>query len=279
MAVSVNPDLHHSMTHNQPTTKYIQSLDRALELLNIIASAETGISLTELSREAKLNSSTAYRLLSTLVVRGYAYQDPANKTYRLGAQSLYIGQAALTQIDLRQIAIPLLKELADETNELANLVELREDHAVYIAQERAGNRAVQMFTQLGVKVPLHCSGVGKAMLANLEEVDLQRLIEAGTLEAYTVNTISNPLKLRTELDLIRKRNYATDNEEREVGVRCIAAPVFQAGGRAVAAVSISGPPARLRPENDQDLSQFVIQAAGQISKLLGHPDHDQGETD
>lgn len=259
------------------TMKKVQSLDRALDLLNILAGAEAGISLTELSKKARLNSSTAYRLLSTLVARGYAQQDRANKEYRLGAQSLYIGQAALAQIDLRQIAIPFLQGLVNETNELANLAQYREDHAVYIAQARAGNRTVQMFTQLGAQVPLHCSGVGKAMLANLEEVELQRLIESGALEAYTVNTISNPLKLRTELELIRKRGYATDNEEREIGVRCIAAPVFQAGGRVVAAASVSGPPGRLHPDNDQVLSQLVIQAAGQISRLLGHQNHDQSE--
>ena len=257
----------------------VQSLDRALNLLNTLARTEVGISLTESAKKTGLNSSTAHRLLSTLVARGYAQQDPASKEYRLGAQSLYIGQAALAQIDLRQIAIPFLQGLVKETNELANLAQFREGHAVYIAQARAGNRTVQMFTQLGAQVPLHCSGVGKAMLANLEEVELQRLIESGTLEAYTVNTISNPLKLRTELELIRKRGYATDNEEREIGVRCIAAPVFQAGGRVVAAASVSGPPGRLHPDNDQVRRPVVGQAAEQISKLLGHRGHDQSETD
>jgi DNA-binding IclR family transcriptional regulator len=167
--------------------------------------------------------------------------------------------------------------LSDKTNELANLAKYHELHAIYVAQVRAENRAVQMFTQLGARVPLHCTGVGKAMLANLPSREIAHFFETRELQAYTINTINNPIKLKSELECIRRRGYATDEEEREIGVRCIAAPVFQAGGNVIAAVSVSAPPGRIPSDNDEVTIQLIVETASKLSRRLGYRLEDQGE--
>ncbi len=239
-------------------------------MLELLAEFQHGATLSSLCDGAHLNGSTTHRLLATLAARGYVRQDPATKKYLLGPQTLHLGQAGLAQFDLRNIAHPHLRKLAHEANELANLVLLSETHAVYMAQVQAGQRTVQMFTQLGARVPLHCTGVGKAILAFLPEDEVEHLLASENLKAYTPYTITNVFLLREELEKIRQHGYAVDNEEREIGVRCIAAPVFQARGRVLAAVSLSGPAGRINPDRDEELGQLVQHAAERISSELGY---------
>lgn len=247
----------------------VRSVIRALEVLDLLGQSQIGLGLTQISEQTHLNSSTVHRLLTTLAARGYVRQDGASKKYLLGPQCLRLTQAALTHFDMRAEAIIPLRKLALEARELANLAQLSGFEAIYVAQAPA-ERNMQMFTTLGARVPLHCSGVGKVLLAYLPEADLQRVLERGSLSAYTAQTITNVLKLQEELALIRRRGYGVDNEERELGVRCVAAPVFGADGRVAAAVSISGPSGRVTLERQAELSLRVMVAGREISERLGY---------
>ncbi|MGB2962400.1 MAG: IclR family transcriptional regulator [Anaerolineales bacterium] len=247
----------------------VQSVERAFDLLDLLADTteNTGLSLAELSDGAQLNKSTAHRLLSTLIRTQYVRQDSISKRYFLGSRCLRLHNSADTQNDLRNIAMDTLQNLAEKTNELVNLTN-RE--VIYIAQACAGHRVVGMFTVIGSQAPLHCTGVGKAILAHLPQPELDLFLSTDTLKSYTIHTITNEFQLRKQLEQIREDGYSVDNEEREIGVRCIAAPIFQANGKVVGAVSVSGPPARLNPSQDHELSVRVIHAAAEISKQLGY---------
>lgn len=254
-------------TQRDPGT--VQSVERALMLLDALAQEPGGLGLSEMCRLVGLHTSTAHRILATLIACGYVRQDRERKTYRLGLHLLHIGEAAKAQCDLREEAAGTLEALAHRTGELANLVIPSGNRAIYIAQAQARTqRAIHMFTQLGAWVPLHCTAVGKAMLAYWPEEDLADLFEEG-LPASTANTITNPLRLRRELEEIRQQHYAIDDEERELGVRCIASPVWDSDGRLVAAISISGPSGRVTPDRFAELGDIVVRAAVQLSERLG----------
>ena len=194
-------------------------------------------------------------------------QDPESKKYLLGPETLRVGYAALSQFDIRNDSLDLLRELAEEVHELTNLVLLTGNEATYVAQVPA-LRPVQMFTQLGSRVPLYCTGVGKAMLAYMPDDKVQMILDGDQLP-FTENTITDRALMEAELLSIRQQGYAVDNEEREVGVRCIAAPVFNTDGDVVGAVSVSGPSARVSPQHDREFSGYVLAAAGAISNRMG----------
>ncbi len=247
----------------------IQSVERALLLLDTLAEEKNGLALTELCERVGLHTSTVHRILATMIRRGYVRQDRQSKVYRLGLHLLHVGEAAKAQYDLRDEAMGTLEALAHRTGEVANLVIPSGNRVIYIAQAQApAQRAFGMFTQLGAWAPLHCTAVGKAMIAYWPEEELERVIEEG-MPAYTVNTITNPLRMRSELAEIRQRGYAIDDEERELGVRCIASPVWNADDQLVAAISISGPSGRITPERFAELGGIVRWAAAQLSERLG----------
>jgi DNA-binding IclR family transcriptional regulator len=247
-----------------------QSVERAIALLAIIAENDTRIGLSELAERAGLHSSTAHRLLATLIAHSYVYQDQNDKTYSLGPALIRLGEAARSQIDIIAIARDQLNELAERVGELVNLVVLEGDQAMYVYQSQGRpDSVVRMFTRIGALVPLHCTGVGKAMLAHLPEDKREQVFEKG-FKAYTKNTITNELKLLSELEIIRERGYATDLEEREVGVHCVATPILDSTGQAIAAVSVSGPAGRVTADRLPELGALVRETAGWVSMKLGY---------
>jgi IclR family KDG regulon transcriptional repressor len=247
----------------------VQSIERALSVLNALADARTGLSLTKLSEQVSIQPSTAHRILATLIAHDYARQDRQTKSYRLGLQVLHIGEATRAQLDLREETADTLQQLANRTGELANLIIPSGARAIYIAQAQPPTRfGMAIFTQIGTWVPLHCTGAGKAILAWWNQSEVEAVLEDG-LQAHTQNTITNPLRLQQELAEIRRRCYAIDDEEREIGVRCIASPILDNRGRVVAAMSISGPSGRITPDRYEELGTLVYAAALGISKRLG----------
>jgi DNA-binding IclR family transcriptional regulator len=252
------------------TDTLVQSVNRALDILDFLIETSGGAPLSRICEGTGLNISTVHRLLATLIAHGYVRQDSGTKEYHLGPQSLRLAQSALGHFDIRSHAMDALRRLASEARELSNLAVLSGDHVIYIAQVPAEERSIQMFTQLGARVPLHCSGVGKAILAHLSETSVERLIGGRSLAAFTVKTITNSLALKNELEQIRLRGYAIDDEEREEGVRCLAAPVFQSSGEVIAAVSISGPSGRLPLEQLPKLGLMVRETALEVSRNMGY---------
>lgn len=258
------------MTETDTSDTLVQSVSRALEILNFLTDNSDGVALSKVCEGTLLNMSTAHRLLGTLIAHGYVRQEPATKEYFLGPQSLRLAHTALAQFDIRNEAIGPLRQLASEARELANMAVLNADYAIYILQVPAEERTIQMFTQIGARVPLHCSGVGKAMLAYMPEMRVQQILGDKALPAFTVNTITNMLRLRQELATVRECGYAVDDEEREEGVRCVSAPVFQADGQVRAAVSISGPSGRFPHARLHELGLRVRDAGLEISANLGY---------
>ena len=209
-------------------------------------------------------------ILATMMRDGYIRQDPNDKEYQLGLKLVRLGEAAREQIDIRQEALPELQDLASRLDMLVNLVVPGDDEAIYIEQVYSRPRGpISMFTQIGARAPLHCTAVGKCILASMPEEIIDRLSEEGKLVAYTQNTITNSLRLREELDSVRRIGYAVDDEELQLGVRCVASPVCDALGNVIAAVSISSTTSSITPERFPELGALVSETAQRISMKIG----------
>jgi IclR family acetate operon transcriptional repressor len=165
-----------------------------------------------------------------------------------------------------------LVALAREVQELANLVIPVGHEVTYIAQSngRKGQGGIQMFTQLGARVPMYCTAVGKSILAHMPEEELNRILEEESLIAHTPYTITNVFQLREDLKTVRRTGYAIDNEEREIGVRCVACPVWDSTDRVIAAIGISGPSGRVTSELCEEYAPTVLATAQYISRQLGY---------
>lgn len=248
----------------------MQSVDRALAILLVLARAPAGgLPLAEISRALGLNQSTCHHLLSTLKARRFVEQDQVSRRYRLGIKAVEVGQAAVQQVDLARVALPRMEELMRAVEENVNLVILEEDSAVYVAQVPC-DRTVRMFTRIGERAPLHCTGVGKVLLAYLPEAERTALLARTGLPRFTPNTICDPAALAAELEKVKAQGYALDHEERERDVACLAAPVRDYRGQVVAALSISAPASRLGPERRAELLPRLLETAAAISRDLGY---------
>ncbi len=230
--------------------------------------ARRPLGVTEISRSLSLNFSTTHHLVSTLCAMRYLEQDPASRKYRLGMKALELGLAAGESFTLLERARPVLSELALRVNETVNLAVRDGAHVVYMDQA-ASSRTISMFTMLGARAPLYCTGVGKVFLAGMDPADARALLEPGRTQQYTRNTITSWAGMEPELLQIRASGYSIDREEREEGVTCIAAPIRGHTGAILAAISISGPAGRIMP-NAGDLAREVTRAASALSESLGY---------
>lgn len=249
----------------------VQSLDRALDILETLAAAGGEISLSELASHVGLHVSTVHRLLSVLVSRGYARQNAPSGRYALGPHLLKLASSAVGtgQFDLRHEARPILQELADTTGETTNLVVLIDQQVVYVDQV-ASRHTVRMFTQIGTRVPIYCTGAGKALLAFRGAIEIEAYLSHERLEPRTPNTITTADALRDELCRVRGRGYAFDTGEMEPDVHCVAAPVFDHTSTAVASISISGPATRFDRERMEQVVAVLQRATSELSARLGY---------
>nr|WP_281174929.1 IclR family transcriptional regulator [Actinomadura oligospora] len=220
----------------------VRSLERAFELLEHLADAGGEMALSELTEVSGLPMPTIYRLMRTLVNHGYVRQE-ANKRYALGPRLIRLGDGAGRL--LGSWARPALARLVDEVGETANMAVLEGDAAVYVAQVPS-RHSMRMFTEVGRRVLPHCTGVGKALLAQLPEQRVREILSRTGMPARTPNTFTDPNALVDELARVRQRGYAVDDEEQEIGVRCVAVPL--PGTPTLTAFSVSGPSARMTHE-------------------------------
>ena len=256
--------------HRDGSPVLIQSVERAIAILETLAGEPTGLGLLEIAKRVGLHSSTTYHIIATLLSRDLVDQNPQTKTYRLGSNLIRLGEFARNQNDFVSVATDSLNILAKETGELVNLAVLEKHHAVYLAQAngRSGS-IVSLFTRIGAQVPLFCTGIGKAILANVAEDFLKEIVDEGFV-AVTPNTITNETKLRGELEIIRRRGYAIDNQENAEGVCCVASPVWNGAGKVVGGISISGPISRINTSNFDVLGPRVWEEAQSISRKMGY---------
>lgn len=225
----------------EPVRGGVQSLDRAFALLEHLADGggSDGVALSELAARSGLPLPTIHRLVRTLVASGYVRQLPSRR-YALGPRLIRLGDAASRM--LGEWARPQLAALVDATGESANLAMLDGDAVVYVAQVPS-RHAMRMFTEVGRRVPAHCTGVGKALLATLPAAEVRALVARTGLPAATPHTITDPAALTRELETVRAHGYAVDDAEQELGVRCVAVAV--PGAPSATAISVSGPAARV----------------------------------
>jgi IclR family acetate operon transcriptional repressor len=245
-----------------PASGGVQSVERSLELLELMADADGEVTLSQLANRSGLPAPTIHRLLRTLVARGYVRQE-ASRRYALGPRLIRLGETASRM--LGTWARPHLASLTDALGETANLALLDGDEAVYVAQVPS-RHPMRMFTEVGRRVPLHSTGVGKALLAQKSDEAVTAILRRTGMPARTAQTLTDPAALLAELALIRERGYAVDDGEQEIGVRCIATIV--PGAPAPTAISVSGPAARITDDLVAEAAPLLRQVAAALSHDL-----------
>jgi IclR family acetate operon transcriptional repressor len=250
-----------TLTEHRTADGGVQSVHRALDVLEALASAGGTASLGDLAAACGLPAPTLHRLAGTLADRGYLRQMP-DRRYSLGSRLVPLGADAHALLGGR--ALPVLRALADLTGESANLAVLTQGRAEYVAQA-PGRHTMRTFTEVGNRVALHCTGVGKALLAAVPPAQASRLIGTAPLAAQTAGTITDPAALHAEIELTRARGYALDEGEMEIGVRCVAVGM---PGTAPMAVSVSGPAARMTDDLIMTAVSALRTAAAQLRQQL-----------
>lgn len=246
----------------------MKSLNKALDIIDAVSKLGSA-GIRDISSMTGFPSTTVHRIAATLVQRQYFNQDPVTKYYSLSLRFLELGTKVQQQFDLPTIARPHLQKLMSETGESANLVILDGDSAMYLDQVQSNKSMLKIFTQLGTRVPLYSTGVGKLFLSRWSKAELDSYLKRTQLSRHTPNTLTSRSKILNELEQISARGFSVDNEEMEAGVRCVAALVFDHQQQVVAAISISGAAMRITPERIKDLGKTVKQCALDISRDLG----------
>jgi IclR family transcriptional regulator, KDG regulon repressor len=257
------------MKNREMPEQLVQSLDRALDILEKLVEVDGGCGVTELGNSLGLHKSTIYRLLATLHYRGYVEQDPVSRDYRVGLKLLEIGSMVLNKLDLRTQAKPFLIELMKETKETIHLGVMNRGEIVYIDKVE-GTETIRMYSHIGVRVPVHCTSLGKIILAFSTPQMVELIIREQGLNRYTENTITSHDDFIEHLKTVKKQGFAVDDEEQEEGIRCIGGPIFDYNGDVIAAFSISGPAIRMTEERVRDLSNLVLLYSKKISAAFGY---------
>ena len=247
----------------------LRSVERAIAVLKAFSEEEPELGVTELSRRLKLPKSTVYRLLASLQQEGVVDQDPETDKYRLGIELVRLAGLVLTQVDVRQVARPHLRSLAEVSEETVNLSVLTGGGKVINIDGISSPRMVRNVGWIGREMLPHCISSGKALLAYLSPQRLERILAKG-LPRFTENTITDPILLQEELKRVRQQGYAVAQEELEIGLSAVAAPIWNHEGVVVAAVSVSGPSFRLSSEKIPKLAELTKRAANEISHQLGY---------
>jgi IclR family acetate operon transcriptional repressor len=246
----------------------VQSLVRSLALLNGLGAAAEGLTLTEISQQVGLSPSTAHRLLTTLEQERYVQFNAERRLWVVGVQAFTTGNAFLKTRSIAALAPAPMRALMEETEETVNLAIVDRDEAIYLAQVEC-RQMMRAFARPGGRVPLHCSGVGKALLSAMSDAEVGRVLVRCGLPRMTVKTINDPAGLRADIAAARVRGYAIDDEEHAVGLRCIAAVIYDEHAGAVAAISVSGPMARITDARIAHLGRQVKARADAITALYG----------
>jgi len=257
---------------------FIQSLQRGLGILEIVAKNGTGVTMAEVSREIGLHTSTTFHLIRTLAALGYLVQDEGTKQYHLGSKVFHLAASAWTEVQLFKIAKPFLVDMAQHTGETSHLAILERGEVIVI-DKVDGSGPVRLTERVGYPRPAHCTAIGKALLANLPEAEMKAFLEAGEFRPSTPKTITAGPILEQELARVRAQGYAVDDEEFAQGIRCLAAPVRNFTGQVVAAVGISGPVWRVSLDRVAQLTEFVKSIGHRLSQQLGHSDEAESSGD
>ncbi len=235
-------------------------LFQALELLT-----ESGsIGLMELSNTLGLNKTTAHRVLNSLIYMGYARQNSVDGKYEPTFKIVDMANKIIGRVDIVQIVRPHLRKLMEVTGETVHFVEREGTDAVYIDKVESFNNGIQMVSRIGSRIPLYCSGVGKAMVAQMDEWEAEEIWNSSEIVRLTPCTITDFDEFRREMETVRRMGYAMDNEENETGVRCVACSLKDFMGKAKYAFSISAPVSRMDNARIEELAGYILNAKKEI---------------
>ena len=245
-----------------------QSLVRGLNLLERLAATPGGLALSELAEEVELAPSTTHRLLQALQSQGFITQDNELGVWKIDVKTFRIGNSFLEARDFVATSRPFLRRLTAETGETANLGIRDGSTAVFLAQSESP-QMMRMITRIGSRAPLHASGVGKALMAWLPDDEFERVLTERGLDRVTTNTLHTVDTLRANLSEVRQQGFACDREEHAIGLHCVAACLHDEHGTPLAAISVSGPVARIPETRLLELGELVRSTAAEITARLG----------
>lgn len=257
-----------SATAADPRSQTVQSLVRALHIMTILGEADGPMSLTELARAADLSPSTAHRLLTTLQQERYVRFDGATRSWYVGVQAFISGSGFLKTRNVVDLARPRMRQLMDQASETVNLAIIENHEVVYLAQVEC-HQMMRALAPPGSRLPLHCSAAGKALLARMAPHYVRNLMEQRGLPRFTAATLTTLEALEADLEQVRTRAYAVDNEEHAIGLRCVAATIYDERSQPIGALSVSGPKARVTDDRVASLGGLVRQAAAAVTNELG----------
>lgn len=267
VAVVVNAKLQRPS--KAPVERYrIHVIDRAAQILDCFGFDHQELSVSEIGAKTGLHRSTAHRILMALEYNDLIKQNPSTGKYHLGIKLFKLGHQAVSQLNLREICRPFLSRLMNDTKETIHLAVLDDDQVLYLDKVE-GPHALRMPSRVGRHIPTYCTSLGKAMLSCLDDQEVKSILRRQTLKPHTENTVKNIHQLLADLGSVRKRGYAVDNEEIEIGLRCVGAPLRDYTGGMVGAISVAAPSARLSEKNTPVIGRMVIAIAAEISEQLG----------
>jgi len=249
--------------------KIIQSIDRALQVLELFSLEKPEWGVTEISKTLNIYKSNVHNILTTLVERGFVIKDSKTDKYKLSIKFFELGSVVIKNLNLRKIAHPYMEKLLKEFNETVHLGILVEEEILSIEQEESG-QSLSPRIFIGKRAPLYCTGVGKAIMAYLSKDKVSAIVEGKGLKKYTENTITNKEELEKEFLKIRKQGYSVDNMEHEEGVRCVAGPIRDYTGKVSASLSVSGPAFRISENNIPNIAKKVKEYCDCISEEMGY---------
>ncbi|MCX7560249.1 IclR family transcriptional regulator [Sulfitobacter sp. F26204] len=253
--------------NNKTAQNTIKSLDRAMAVFDFLSEGQ-GKALSTLAADLDQSPATIYRILVTLEGRGLVEFDQTGQVWHIGAQAFVIGARFLKRSPLVERARPVMRHLMEMTGETANLGIEQNGQVLFVSQVET-QAVIRAFFPPGTLSCMHASGIGKALMAHLSDARIDRLLSAVPLERFTEFTLTDRAALLSDLRETRRRGFAIDGEERNLGMRCIAAPVFDIHGEAVAGISVSGPTSRLGTEQIAPLSEAVVAAGHALSVAIG----------
>ncbi|MEE8365883.1 MAG: HTH-type transcriptional regulator BhcR [Gammaproteobacteria bacterium] len=245
----------------------VQALDRGLTLLRNLT-RKGNVALTELALGAGMPPSTAHRMLNTLQKHGFAEFNQSTQEWAIGLEAFRVGSAYLNRTNLVEAARLTMRHLTEETGETANLAIADNGDVVFLSQVET-HEPIRAFFHPGTRGYMHASGIGKALLANISRYEVEKILQVKGCPEFTPKTLVSPSALFADLEQTKSRGWSFDDEERYLGMRCVAAPIFNSFGEAIAGISVSGPTVRFPDNSIAEMGPRVRRAADEITRIMG----------
>lgn len=246
----------------------VQSIERALDILQVFTHQEHELGIVEICKRSGLSKGTGHRIVYTLIARGFLSQNKQNGKYSLGPRAFEVGSIALSNMEIKKVAQPYLQELREVTGETVHLV-VRENMEVLYVDKVESSRTIRMSSFVGQRMPMHCTAVGKVLLAGLPITEVKNICTIKGMPGVTPRTITSFDTLAEELEKVKLQGFALDDEENEEGLRCIAAPIKDHSGDIIAAISISAPVMRLEENMVQETAEQIMKISKEVSFQMG----------